>query len=215
VAPRRRRPVGSSAVLKQALLVVANPSPDSFSHAMTAAAGEALSAGGCERIVHDLYAERFDPVQPAGEASNRTSSDRLVEAHARELARADLVLVFHPNWWGQPPAIMKGWIDRVFRPGLAYDYPQGVGPEGVPLGLLRARCAVVFNTSNTLPQREAAAFGDPLENLWKNCVFRLCGVEGFERRTFGPIAGSTAAVREAWLREVREVVSKVVLSPAK
>jgi NAD(P)H dehydrogenase (quinone) len=62
------------------------------------------------------------------------------------LAAADLILVLHPNWWGQLPAILKGWVDRVFRLHTAYSYPAGVGPEGVPVGLLKARVALVFNT---------------------------------------------------------------------
>jgi putative NADPH-quinone reductase len=67
-----------------------------------------------------------------------------VEAHCRHLARADLILVFHPNWWGQPPAILKGWIDRVFRPGVAYDYPASAGPESAVTGLLRAKAALAI-----------------------------------------------------------------------
>jgi len=51
--------------------------------------------------------------------------------------------------------------------------------EGIPIGLLQAKAAVVFNTSNTPPQREQAAFGDPLETIWKNCIFDLCGVKTF------------------------------------
>jgi putative NADPH-quinone reductase len=123
---------------------------------MAVIATDVLKSRGYDVLGHDLYAERFDPVQPTGEAANRTSSDELVETHCRHLADADVILVFHPNWWGQPPAIMKGWIDRVFRPGVAYDYPPGVGPGGALIGLLRARCALVFNTSNTPWDREPA-----------------------------------------------------------
>jgi NAD(P)H dehydrogenase (quinone) len=108
------------------------------------------------------------------------------------------------------PAILKGWVDRVFRPGVAYDYPAGVGPEGVPVGLLRARAALVFNTSNTPRDRELAAFGDPLERVWRDCVFALCGVTRFERRMFGPLSASTAESRQEWLAEVREVVARWV-----
>src|SRR5689334_4916156 len=103
-----------------ALAVVAHPSPTSFSHAMAGAARAVLAARGFEVDFHDLYAERFDPVQPTGEAQNTASSNALVEQHCAELARADLILVFHPNWWGAPPAILKGWIDRVFRLDTAY-----------------------------------------------------------------------------------------------
>lgn len=193
---------------RRALAVVAHPSVESFSHAMAKAAAEVLRTREYELECHDLYRERFNPVQPVGEAGNRSSTDQLVEIHCRHLADANLILIFHPNWWGQPPAILKGWIDRVCRPGVAYDYPPGVGSEGAAVGLLRAKSALVFNTSNTPWDREVAVFGNPLEGLWKDCVFGLCGITSFERRVFGPMASSTPKQRDAWLGEVRNVVAR-------
>jgi NAD(P)H dehydrogenase (quinone) len=164
---------------------------------------EVLSEGGYEIALHDLYAEKFDPVQSTGEQANITSTDQLVEQHCAQLGAADLIFVFHPNWWGQLPAILKGWVDRVFRLNTAYAYPGGVGPEGIPVGLLRARTALVFNTSNTAPDRETALFGDPLETLWKNCIFGLCGVSCVVRRMYSPVSASTSEQRSAWLTEVK------------
>jgi NAD(P)H dehydrogenase (quinone) len=189
-----------------ALIVVANPSPNSLSHAMASAAKRVLVIRDYEMAYHDLYAERFDPVQPTGEIGNVGSSNALVEEHCSELARADLIIIFHPNWWGQPPAILKGWIDRVFRLNTAYAYPPGVGFEGTPVGLLRARHAIVVNTSNTPAGREATVFGDPLETLWKNCVFGLCGVSSVIRRMYAPVSSSTAQQRATWLSEVTALV---------
>jgi putative NADPH-quinone reductase len=185
-----------------ALSIVAHPSPNSFSHAMAATAHRILEGQHYHLAAHDLYAERFDPVQPTGETGNIASSDPLVEQHCAELARADLILIFHPNWWGQPPAILKGWIDRVFRLNTAYGYPEGTGYEGVPVGLLEARCALVFNTSNTPAEREEAVFGDPLQTLWRKCIFELCGVRNFVRRMYGPVSASTAEQRDRWLAEI-------------
>ena len=192
-----------------ALIVVANPSPNSLSHAMASAAKRVLVARGYQIAYHDLYAEHFDPVQPTGEAGNVSSSNELVEQHCAELPRADLIIIFHPNWWGQPPAILKGWIDRVFRLNTAYAYPPGVGSEGIPVGLLRARHAIVVNTSNTPAEREAAAFGDPLETLWKKCVFGLCGVSSVVRRMYAPVSSSNAQQRATWLSEVTALVETV------
>jgi NAD(P)H dehydrogenase (quinone) len=189
-----------------ALIVVANPSPNSLSHAMASATKRVLVTRDYEMAYHDLYAERFDPVQPTGEIGNVGSSNALVEEHCSELARADLIIIFHPNWWGQPPAILKGWIDRVFRLNTAYAYPPGVGFEGTPVGLLRARHAIVVNTSNTPAGREATVFGDPLETLWKNCVFGLCGVSSVIRRMYAPVSSSTAQQRATWLSEVTALV---------
>ncbi|MPN11792.1 hypothetical protein SDC9_159100 [bioreactor metagenome] len=111
-----------------ALLVIANPVSTSFSHAMAEAAKGVLLAHDYHCQVHDLYAEGFHPVQPTGESGNTTSDDALVERHCHELAIADLIREFHPNGWSQPPAIMKGWIERVFRSATAYAYPAGAGP---------------------------------------------------------------------------------------
>lgn len=197
-----------------ALFIVAHPSPASFSHAMADVAQGELRSRGCSIVRHDLYAEGFDPVQRVGEAGNTTSADALVERHCAELARADLVLVFHPNWWSQPPALLKGWVDRVFRLGTAYAYPPGAGFEDPPVGLLRARQALVFNTSNTRPEREAAVFGDPLDGLWRRSIFGLCGVQDVARLMVGPMAGSTPEQRAAWLDDVADLARRAPLGAA-
>jgi NAD(P)H dehydrogenase (quinone) len=186
-----------------ALVITANPSPTSFSHAMANAATQVLRDLGYVIRPHDLYAEGFNPVQPVGETKNTMSDDQLVERHCSELKEADLILVFHPNWWSQPPAILKGWIDRVFRLNTAYAYPLGIGLDGVPVGLLKARAALIFNTSNTPQAREEETFGDPLERIWKNSIFALCGVDCVIRRMYGPIASSTVEQRSEWLAEVK------------
>ena len=114
-----------------------------------------------------------------------------IKKHCEEIAAADGIVIVHPNWWGQPPAILKGWVDRVIRPGVAYEFLEGDSGEGVPKGLLKAKAALVFNTSNTETQREKNVFGDPLETIWKNCIFGLCGVTNFHRRMFNVIVTST------------------------
>ena len=98
-----------------ALSVLAHPGPQSFTHAMAQAAQAVLEQRGYTVAAHDLYAERFDPVQPNGEAQNTTSADALVELHCEQLARADLVLVFHPNWWGRRPERGRHPVKRTRR----------------------------------------------------------------------------------------------------
>ena len=190
------------------LVVLGHPRPGSFNHALAGAVVATLREGGHEVAFHDLYGERFDPVLPAAEIRAGAELDPVVAEHCRALAACDGLVVVHPNWWGQPPAILKGWIDRVVRPGVAYAFEEGDAGEGVPVGLLRARTAVVLNTSNTPPAREQQAFGDPLESIWKRCVFDLCGVKRVERRTFAVVVTSTPAERAAWLAEARALVAR-------
>ncbi|HJH96475.1 MAG: NAD(P)H-dependent oxidoreductase [Akkermansia sp.] len=111
------------------------------------------------------------------------------------------------NWWGQPPAIMKGWVDRVLREEVAYIFPKEDNGGGLPIGLLKAKAALVFNTSNTPEEREQSVFGDPLQRIWKDCIFAFCGVTAFERKMFRIIADSTPDDRRKWLEEVRETVA--------
>jgi putative NADPH-quinone reductase len=65
---------------------------------------------------------------------------------------------------------------------------------------------MVVNTSNTPAEREVTAFGDPLETLWKNCIFGLCGVSNVVRRMYAPVSGSTPEQRAAWLSEITKLV---------
>ncbi len=186
---------------------MAHPDPASFNHALAAAAVRAARARGHDVVFHDLHAERFDPILPQGEFTKGATLPSALARHCEELAAADGIVIVHPNWWGQPPAILKGWVDRVVRPGVAYGFEQGDGGEGVPVGLLRARTAIVLNTSNTPAAREREAFGDPLEAIWKRCVFALCGVHDVRRRTYGVVVASTAEERAAWLADAAGLVA--------
>jgi putative NADPH-quinone reductase len=189
-------------------VILGHPRPDSFNHALAIAAVDAARAAGHEVRFHDLQAEGFDPVLPASEDASGSAVPPMIDLHCREIVEADGIVMVHPNWWGMPPAILTGWIDRVLRPEVAYRFEEGDSGEGTPVGLLRARSAVVFNTSNTLPDREAHVFGDPLERIWKNCIFGLCGVPNVVRQSFGVIVTSTPAQRRAWLEQVRATVAR-------
>ena len=193
-------------------IILGHPHPGSFNHAIAHAAAETLRRHGHTPAFHDLYAEKFDPILPYGEIDEGAPLPPLVQQHCAEIAEAEGIVIVHPNWWGGPPAIMKGWMDRVLRPGVAYRFDAGDSGGGVPIGLLKARAAIVFNTSNTPRERELAAFGDPLERVWKDCTFDLCGVKNFRRRTFGVVITSTLEQRRAWLREVEEIVSRTFKS---
>jgi NAD(P)H dehydrogenase (quinone) len=189
-------------------IILAHPDPRSLNHAFAAAVFGKLCELGHEVTLHDLYAERFDPIMSASEIASYASLRPVIDAHCKEIAAADGIVVVHPNWWGGPPAILKGWIDRVMRPGVAYRFREGDNGEGVPEGLLRARAALVLNTSNTPDECEWAIFGDPLQRVWTDCVFGLCGVQDVRRRVFNVVITSTHEQRAAWLSEAEELASR-------
>ncbi|MFA6371779.1 MAG: NAD(P)H-dependent oxidoreductase [Methanothrix sp.] len=189
-------------------VILAHPSPGSFNHAIAQTAVQALVQSGHQVAFHDLYRESFDPILCSAEIAKDAPLDDMIRVHCLETTMAEGIIIIHPNWWGMPPAILKGWVDRVMRPGLAYEFQEGDGGEGVPRGLLRVRRALVFNTSNTLPEREQNAFGDPLQTIWKNCIFGLCGDADFHRKTYSVVVTSTHEQRLAWLDDVRAIVDE-------
>lgn len=123
---------------KRVLLVHAHPEPQSFTSSMFHAAQEELLATGAEVRTSDLYAKGFNPVASASDFSRRSNSDYLTYAleqrvnHERgflatDIAEevenvlwADLVVFSFPIFWFSMPAMMKGWIDRVFLSGVFY-----------------------------------------------------------------------------------------------
>ena len=191
------------------LVVLAHPDETSFNHAIAQTVIGQLQMNGHGISFHDLYAESFHPLLVADEILKDAVLPAVVESHCEEIRQADGIVIIHPNWWGQPPAILKGWIDRVIRPGIAYEFLEGDSGENIPKGLLTAKAAIVFNTSNTVPEREQRIFGDPLEAIWRSCVFGLCGVSTFYRRTFSVVVTSTESQRRQWLSEVRATIDKV------
>jgi putative NADPH-quinone reductase len=190
------------------LLILGHPDSNSFNHAIAATCRERLIYLGHSVIFHDLYKEKFNPLIESFEIPKHVQIDKNIQKHCDDLIKSDGIIIVHPNWWGQPPAILKGWIDRIFRPGVAYEFEEGDNGEGVPIGLLKANIALVFNTSNTNEDRENNIFKDPLENIWKNCVFDFCGIKKFERKMFRIIVTSDLNQRQIWLDEVKDMVDK-------
>lgn len=188
-------------------VILGHPYEGSFNAAIARTVTETLESNGHTVMYHDLYSENFNPCISKKELACDTTDDELVTLHQREITDADGIVIIHPNWWGQPPAILKGWVDRVLRENIAYTFPVGDNGGGLPIGLLKAKAAIVFNTSNTPEKRENEVFGDPLERIWKDCIFDFCGVTIFDRRMYRVVADSSAEQRENWLEEVKSMIN--------
>ena len=187
-------------------IILAHPDPGSFNHAIALTVRQTLEGKGYTVCFHDLYAEKFDPLLTIAELNTKTPPPAEIAGYCEELSHADGIVIVHPNWWGQPPAILKGWVDRVVRQGVAYEFAANEKGEFGPVGLLRAKTAIVFNTSNTPLEYEMHAFGDPLDNLWKRCTLEYCGIKNVHRQNFGPVIVSSSEERAKWLGQVGELI---------
>jgi len=114
-----------------ALIVVAHPNPGSFSHGVAAEVAEGVTASGATFEIADLTAEGFDPRFSAADIAahlREGPSPEDVVAEQARIDRADALVLVYPVYWWSMPGLLKGWIDRVFSNGWAYDEMPGDRP---------------------------------------------------------------------------------------
>ena len=114
----------------RALVVYCHPVPDSFCAALRDVAVATLAARGWEVRLLDLYAEGFNPVLGADERRHyhdRAPADPALAPHMDSLKWAEAVLFVYPTWWYGLPAMLKGWLDRVWATDVAFRLPPDGG----------------------------------------------------------------------------------------
>jgi len=123
----------------QVLTVLCHPRADSLTAAIAARFRKGLGAAGHGGELADLYAEKFDPLifppdEPDWEDATKRYSDAVLAEQARIERHQAIALVF-PVWWWSVPAMLKGWIDRVWNRGWAYDPSRLALKRGLLLGV--------------------------------------------------------------------------------
>jgi putative NADPH-quinone reductase len=134
-------------------VVHCHPRTDSFIAAARDRALAGLAAAGHEVRMHDLYAEGFEPALSAWERTNHLAPPETKPAiapYAENLQWCDALVLVYPTWWSGQPAMLKGWIDRVWVAGVAYDLPPGSNRIRPRLRNVRRLVAVTTHGSSKL-----------------------------------------------------------------
>lgn len=163
------------------LIVYCHPNPNSFSAALYAAAQESLRTRGHELRCIDLYAQNFEPVLSLQERLDYLPNPKAIEVkvqqHVDDLKWCEHLLFVFPVWFYGPPAMLKGWLERVWLPGVAFLPPPRKGATAVP-GLRHIKRLTVL-THGGAPWWWLKGMGDPCKKLFtrglraimaKNCV---------------------------------------------
>ena len=185
------------------LIIYAHPNPKSFNHAILEAVEKALKAAGKEYEVRDLNALKFDPVLDRGdlELESHGKAAKEVEREQRRIREADVLVFIYPVWWFGMPAILKGYIDRVFSQGFAF------AVEGQRLtGLLTGKKVFIINTTGS-PREILAKTGyeDAMRKTTVAGIFEFCGMEVVAHRYFYAVPYLDDAARRAMLEEVTKI----------
>jgi NAD(P)H dehydrogenase (quinone) len=135
----------------RALVVHCHPLPTSFAAACRDRVLEGLRSGGHEVRLRDLYAEDFRPELTAWERQQQfaPAADKPdIAAHADDLRWCDTLVLVYPTWFSAQPAMLKGWFDRVWVNGVAYDLPDGSNRIRGRLGNIRRIVVVTTHGSS-------------------------------------------------------------------
>lgn len=184
------------------LIVYCHPKPDSFNHAIVDALAGSLKEQGHEVNVRDLYKMSFDPVLKASDfkALHEGNTPEDIKAEQGLVEWADALTMVYPIWWTGLPALIKGYIDRVFSYGFAYAY----GEDGNIKQLLTGKKGLIINTHGA-PSDHYSRIGmhDGLKITSDKGIYEFCGIQPVGHLFFGGVSQTDDTERKKMLEEVK------------
>ncbi|MDR4952772.1 NAD(P)H-dependent oxidoreductase [Chryseobacterium sp. ES2] len=190
--------------MKKIVIINGHPNKDSFNFGIAEAyRSGAIEAGAevKEIVIRDLH---FNPNLQFGYQKRIELEPDLVKAW-EVIQWADHLVWVHPVWWGGFPALMKGFIDRLFLPGMAYKYRENSVWWDK---LLKGKTAHIITTLDQPGWYYRLFFGRPSVNQLRKSILEYCGVKPVKVTYIGIIRNSKEEQRSKWLRKVKELGRK-------
>jgi len=182
---------------KRILVILGHPAKESFCGALANSYLAGARAAGNEVQLVSLGSLSFDPVLHNGYASIQALEPDLV-AGQTAITWAQHVVFVYPIWWGAMPALLKGFIDRLFLPGFAFKYREG---SRFWDRLLSGRSAHLLVTMDTPPWYFRWVYRMPGHNQMKRTILEFSGIKPVTVSNFGPVKTSNQQQREKWLAQ--------------
>jgi len=183
------------------LIIYSHLNPSSFTKAIVDQVQKTAAEKGDEVKIIDLYGDKFNPILEFPDIEHMfmgkdAPSD--VASYQEMVTWADHLTFVYPMWWGQMPAMLKGFFDRVFSNGFAYAY----SPEGIPSGLLAPKTAHSYILTGT-PDEMYAATGmhTAQKRVNEDGIFAFCGIKATST-FFGDVAMGTDELRKGYLDSI-------------
>ncbi len=185
------------------VILYAHPNPKSFNHAIKEVVESWLKERSIEYKTRDLYSINFQPILKAEDFITIQKGDYLPDVKQEQeiIKNSDMLIVVHPIWWYSMPAILKGYIDRVFAYGFAY-----AEIDGKIKGLLTDKKVIIFNT---LGESKEICEGSGICQCIKKTIdgiFEFCGMKVLEHKFFFSVPYVTDKERKDMLNEVKSIL---------
>ncbi|TYP74043.1 NAD(P)H-dependent oxidoreductase [Paenibacillus methanolicus] len=183
------------------LVINGHPETQTYCAALADAYAEGAAQSRADVRRLDVGAIRFQPNYVNGFQKQNELEPELAEA--QELIRwADHLVFVYPTWWGTMPALLKGFIDRVFLPGFAFKYRNN---SQLWDKLLTGKSARMIVTMDTPPWYNRWIYRHAGHRVMRDNILKFCGISPVRITEIGPVRPSTAEKREKWLADVRNL----------
>ncbi|PEK36914.1 NAD(P)H dehydrogenase [Bacillus pseudomycoides] len=190
------------------LIVYAHPNPQSFNHAILETVKDELEEKGHEVRVRDLYELNFNPVLAASDfvsfSQGNTPAD--IKEEQEHITWADNITFIYPVSWAGLPAILKGYVDRVFSHGFAYAY----GENGIETLLSSKKGLLLSTMGNTKEAYTASGMFDAMKKTTDAGIFEFTGIETLDHTFYTSVPSVDDGARKQYLEEVEEVVNRLL-----
>lgn len=193
------------------LVILGHPSGDSLCAGLAQAYIEGARRAGAEVRLLAVGQIGFDPLLRAGYRGTQTLEPDLQAAQAQIAWARHLVWVY-PTWWGAMPALLKGFIDRVFLPGFAFKHHQGSSRWDK---LLAGRSAELLVTMDTPPWYYRWVQSMPGHQQMKKTILEFSGIRPVRVHGFGPVHSADAPRKQRWLVHARQLGTRAAARQAK
>lgn len=193
------------------LVILGHPSAASLCAGLADAYARGAGDGGAEVRVLRLGELAFDPLLHAGYRGDQPLEPDLQQARDAIVWASHLAWVY-PTWWGGMPALLKGFIDRVFLPGFAFRYRQG---SALWDRLLAGRSADLLVSMDSPPWYYRWVTRMPGHHQMRRAVLEFSGIRPVRIHSFGPVLGADAARRQRWLEQALALGRRAAARPAR
>lgn len=190
---------------KKILIIQGNPDKNSFCDALAESYKKgALRTKADVKEIHVREID-FDPFLPFGYKKEIELEQGLIDSQ-HMIKWADHLVFVYPTWWGTMPALLKGFIDKVFLPGFGFQYRKGSVWWDK---LLKGKSARLIVTMDTPPWYFRLFYGRPGHNAMKKSTLEFCGVKPVKISSIGPVKHSKKSKRISWLSQVQKLGEKI------
>lgn len=189
------------------LVILGHPDPKSFCGALAETYAQGAREAGAEAEILRLSDLVFDAVLHQGYRKIQALEPDLQRAQERITWAQHLVFVY-PTWWGGPPALLKGFLDRAFLPGFAFSYSKK-GPFWDRL--LTGRSGRLLVTADSPAVYDWLVNAMPAVRLMRKAVLAFCGVKPVAVNRFATVKNANEALRQRWLAKANALGAKDAL----